>query len=293
MCEKIYIIAGCTAVGKSDFALEFAEKNNAEIISCDSLLIYRGMDIGTAKPSATDLARVKHFCIDICELSENFNVHKYITCAKAAMDDIMSRGKNIVVCGGTGFYLKSFYTPVTDDIRISYEINKFVDKLFANNGLERTVAELKKASNEFPDTFDFKNPRRVISALKRCLSSDKSVRQLTENMSKQDFPFRNVTKYTILLDRTKETLLTRAKTRIDKMIDLGLIDEVSSLLQIGLESNKSCSNSIGYKETIAWIQTQASIDNLKAEILQDTMQLIKKQITWYKKQIPIDKVIQL
>lgn len=292
MVSQIYTITGCTAVGKTDLSLEFAEKHNAEIISCDSLLVYSGMNIGTAKPSADELRRVKHFCIDICNLSENFNVDKYLKYAKSAADDIISRGKNIVVCGGTGFYLKSFYYPVVDDLEISESIHTFVDELFAKHGLETVVAELKKVSDEFPSTFDFHNSRRVIPALKRCLATGLNVKQLATNIAETDFPFKNWIKHTIFLSRTKEDLHSRAKTRIDKMINIGLIDEVRFLLKNGLENNISCANSIGYRETIAWLKNQTSVDDLKAEILQNTMKLIKKQLTWFKKQIPIDEIVE-
>lgn len=293
MASQIYTITGCTAVGKTDLSLEFAEKHNAEIISCDSLLVYRGMNIGTAKPSSHELMRVRHFCIDICNLSENFNVYKYIKHAKSAADDIISRGKNIVVCGGTGFYLKSFYHPVIDEVKISDEINKFVDELFSKNGLKTVVAELKKVSDDFPSTFDFHNSRRVIPALKRCLSTGMSVNKLATNIEDTHFYFKNFPKHTIFLNRTKEDLHLRTKKRIDKMINLGLIDEVNFLLKNGLENNISCANSIGYRETIAWLKNQTSVDNLKSEILQNTMKLIKKQLTWFKKQIPINEIVEL
>src|SRR5262245_57692386 len=118
MKPVLHVLTGPTAVGKTEWALRWAEQRGAEIVSCDSLLFYRGMDIGTAKPTRDEQARVRHHLIDICDLTDRMDVTQFVTRAKAAVDEIRSRGRNVLVTGGSGFYLKAFLAPVADDIDV-------------------------------------------------------------------------------------------------------------------------------------------------------------------------------
>jgi hypothetical protein len=136
MKPTIHVLTGCTAVGKTEWALRWAEAQNAEIISCDSLLFYQHMDIGTAKPSAAELARVPHHLIDVVAAAEPMDITRYITLARAAVEKIAARGRKILVTGGSGFYLKSFFGPVADDVAVPAEV-RAID--FAEDGSDLRV----------------------------------------------------------------------------------------------------------------------------------------------------------
>ena len=131
----IHVLTGCTAVGKTEWALRWAEAWGAEIVSCDSLLFYRGMDIGTAKPTAAELKRVPHHLIDILEPAERMNVARYVALARQAVNEIAGRGRPVLVTGGSGFYLKAFFAAVADDVAVSEEIRTAVRALSQEEAL--------------------------------------------------------------------------------------------------------------------------------------------------------------
>lgn len=291
--DKLYIITGCTAVGKTEYAINFAMKNNAEIISCDSLLVYKHMNIGTAKPTPVEMRGIRHHCIDLVEPSEKFDVSMFIRAARMGIDSIISSGKNVVVVGGSGFYLKSFYYPIIDDIKVPQETDDFVNSIYAKSGLDGLIATLVAANDGICPSIDIKNSRRVISALKRCLASGKTFDNVRSDFVSLDSPFKQYQKYTIFLERDPEDLKRRVWERTKKMLDMGLINEVKFLLSKYVRLNDSAENAIGYRETINWLQSDMTQDALIKEIAQNTLKLVKKQKTWFKKQIPIDKKIVL
>ncbi|MDR0742307.1 MAG: tRNA (adenosine(37)-N6)-dimethylallyltransferase MiaA [Puniceicoccales bacterium] len=293
MDGKLYIITGCTAVGKTDYAINFAIENNAEIVSCDSSLVYKHMDIGTAKPKPIDMKGIEHHCMDLVEPSEKFDVSMFIEAAQKAIDSIVSSRKNVVVVGGSGFYLKSFYRPVIDGIKIPRNVNDLVNSIYAKSGLDGLVPMLISANDGICPSIDTKNPRRVMSALKRCLACGRTFDDVQSNFTSLDSPFRQYQKYTILLERDREDLKLRIWERTKKMLRMGLVDEVKFLLSNYEQLSDSAKNAIGYRETINWLKSNTTEDVLIDEISQNTLKLVKKQKTWFKKQIPIDEKIIL
>ncbi|MDR0595693.1 MAG: tRNA (adenosine(37)-N6)-dimethylallyltransferase MiaA [Puniceicoccales bacterium] len=289
--QNLYILTGYTATGKTELSLEIAEQMNGEIVSCDSLLVYRNLDIGTAKPTLYDLSRVKHHCINLVEGGENFDVNLYIKEAYCAVDDILSRGKNVLIVGGSGFYLKSFFHPVVDDIKTTFETENFIRNYLHNNEIGPLVDKLLKLNNGHVD-IDLKNPRRVISALRLCMSTGKTLVEMNKNLAQRKSKFYAFNKRTILLTRDGADLKQRVYLRVKNMVDTGLIDEIRSLLAHG-QFNDNNKNAIGYGETIKWLQTGGSVDELVEEICAHTLKFIKKQKTWFKKQIPINGTINL
>ena len=143
--RTLYFIAGVTASGKTEISLDWAEKNNAEIISCDSVALYKGMNIGTAKPSLNDQRRVRHYGLDIVTPDQVFDVSKYSDYARKVVSDISKKKSNILVVGGSGFYLRSFFSAVVDEVFISSEIKTFVSTLFQEQGLNGLIEELNPA----------------------------------------------------------------------------------------------------------------------------------------------------
>lgn len=288
--EKIlYVLTGPTAVGKTELALRWAEENDAEIISCDSLLFYRGMDVGTAKPTPTERARVQHHLIDVCEVTERMDITRYVTAARHAADDIWRRGKRILVTGGSGFYLRSFFAPVADGVTISAEIRQEIAARLEQHGLAALVQELRALDPAGSATVDLANPRRVVRALERCRATGKSVLQLAQEFSQQPAPFCDWDVRLTRLDRTPSELEQRIDSRAQSMLREGLVDEVRRLLPAGLRENPSAAKAIGYRETIDLIDGRLAEAELLSAIVKNTRALVKKQRTWFRTQLPLHR----
>ena len=148
MPHTLHVLTGCTAVGKTALALRWAEVNGAEIVSCDSLLFYRGMDIGTAKPARAELARVPHHLIDIREVTGRMDVTDYVTLARAAVTQILGRGRKVLVTGGSGFYLKAFFAPIADEIAVPSALRAEVRQRLEKEGLNSLVEELRRLTSK-------------------------------------------------------------------------------------------------------------------------------------------------
>lgn len=292
MKKSLHIITGPTAVGKSDFALSYAQKKGAEIVSCDASLVYRGMDIGTAKPSGEDRARVPHHLIDLHSVDQIYDIMSYVKDAQAAVADIFARGKSVVVTGGSGFYLKSFFAPVIDAVKVSDLVRAEVDKLYRISGLDGLLEELHRRSPKGVGNLDINNPRRVLRALERCIASGKSLPVLQAEFAARPEPYIECEKHYILLERDRENLKKRAVHRADLMLRNGLIEEVEALLNEGIRENPSAASAIGYRETIAFLEGHIKHTDLLPAIVKNTRHLIKKQLTWFRTQIrPADEVV--
>ena len=285
MKHRLHIITGVTAVGKTEYALSYAEAHNAEIVSCDASLIYRGMDIGTAKPSREDQARIPHHLIDLNSVSKPYDIVAYARDAQLAVAEIFERGKSVVVTGGSGFYLKSFFAPVIDVVKVSDTIRAKVAALFEADGLEGLLGELRVHSESGNGDLDIKNPRRVSRALERCIASGKDLLTLQAEFAARPEPFTDCVKHYVLLERDKENLKQRVARRAELMLKAGLIEEVEALLLKGLKGNPSAASAIGYRETIAFLDGELRRDELLPSIVQNTLHLMKKQGTWFRTQI--------
>lgn len=293
MSKRIYLLTGPTAVGKTEIALSWAETEGAEIVSCDSLLVYRGMNVGTAKPDRGQQERVSHHCIDLVPVDKRFSVGDYIEAASKAISGILHRGGKVLVTGGSGFYLKSFFAPVIDHLSIPNPLNERVEQLYDREGLEGILGKLMEIDPMADRSIDVRNPRRVINALKRCLASGQSVEKLKKRFEKGRQPFDEFEILTCCLWRRIDDLRTRVERRTKDMLGRGLIEEVEVLLKEGLERNESAALAIGYRETIAFLRKKYGIGELEETINRNTMRLIKKQRNWFRGQLPIDHHCEL
>ncbi len=282
----IHVLTGCTAVGKTELALRWAESRGAEIVSCDSLLFYRGADIGTAKPTPAELVRVPHHLIDICRITERMDVTYYVTKARAAVDDIHRRGRPVLVTGGSGFYLKSFFAPVADEVAVPAEIRSEVRARLDKHGVESLVVELAKLNPAGLGALDVHNPRRVTRALERCLASGRTLADLQAEFASLPAPFADCTVRLCELVRELPDLDGRINLRVAGMLKAGLVAEVRGLLEQGLKENPSAAGAIGFRETIDFIEGRLPEAELAAMIAKNTRALVKKQRTWFKTQLP-------
>ncbi len=283
---SLIFVVGPTAVGKTALSLELAEQLNRPILSCDSLCFYRGMDIGTAKPTAAEQARVPHFGIDLVEPSERYDIVQYESYARQCVEKHSTTG--IIVTGGSGFYLKSFFSPVTDQIEVPEDLMEAVRQLHHDQGLPGLIQALQARNPDGTGALDLQNPRRVEKALLRCMASGKTLQQLATEFAHQPDPYADYSRCVILLDRDTQKLDSRIGQRTRQMLSAGLIEEVRQLRLKGLEQNPSGRDSIGYRETLQFLAGKLDRDTLEAEINLHTRQLVRKQRKWFRRQIPID-----
>ncbi len=269
-------LAGPTAVGKSGAALLLAEQIGGEIISVDSMQVYRGLDIGTAKPTPAERARVSHHLIDVAELNEPFDVAKFITRANKAVTEIQSRGRAPILCGGTGLYFRAYLEGIGDAPGSDETLRAELEA----EPLDVLLAELELRD---PVTFariDRDNARRVIRAVE--------VLRLTGNpFSKQRSVWKDespaATHETIfVLARTAEDLVARIHARVDEMFALGLVAETRRLLELGLEQNKTAMQAIGYRQVVEHLRGERSLADTVELVKIKTRQYAKRQRTWFR-----------
>lgn len=287
----LHVLTGPTAVGKTELALRWAEREGGEIVSCDSLLFYRGMDIGTAKPAPADLARVPHHLIDICDVTEPMDVAQYVERARAALAGIVERGGAVLVTGGSGFYLKAFFGPVTDDVAVPPELRRELEVRLEREGLAALVAEVREISAGRTDGLDLANPRRVLRALERCRATGRSWAELRAEFAVRPGAFAEWETRCVRLERPTEELELRIDQRVEQMLADGLVAEVERLLGRGLRENPSASRAIGYRETIAMLDGRLPRAELAATIARNTRALVRKQRTWFRTQLPDHRVV--
>jgi tRNA dimethylallyltransferase len=273
-------IAGPTAVGKSEIALLLAEQLRGEIISADSMQVYRGLDIGTAKPSPAERARVPHHLIDICELTENFDAAQFIRLAQKAVEEIQSRNKIPIFCGGTGLYFKAFLSglgeaPATNPaLRAELEASSF----------ESLLRELKERDPAAYEKIDKQNPRRVIRAVEVIrLTGKKFSEQRAEWKSgarskEQGLRF-------FCFTRSSVDLHARINARVDAMFARGLVDETGGLLTRGLEQNKTAMQAIGYRQVAEHLRGERPLAETIELVKSRTRQFAKRQLTWFRRQL--------
>ena len=269
-------LAGPTAVGKSEIALLLAEKIGGEIISADSMQVYRGLDIGTAKPSPAERARVPHHLVDICDLTEAFDAAQFIRHAQQAVQSIQSRNKTPIFCGGTGLYFKAYVSglgeaPATNpELRAELEASSF----------EALLQELRECDPMAYEQIDKQNPRRVIRAVEVIrLTGKKFSEQRAEWKSPGTGPIKEKS---FGFNRTATDLHARINTRVDAMFARGLVEETRALLQHGLAENKTAMQAIGYRQVVEYLRDEHSLTETIELVKIRTRQFAKRQLTWFR-----------
>jgi len=281
-------------VGKTELALQWALEKNAEIVSCDSLLVYQGMNIGTAKPTSAQLRRVPHHMIDVVAVDQRFSVKAYVDAAKEAVASIFARDKQVLVTGGSGFYLKAFFAPVVDSIAAPPKIVDEVAYIAETAGLAGLLHKLAELNPAGLGELDVQNPRRVTKALERCLASKRTLLELKAEFAQQVSPFAHYEKRVCLLHRSPERLWRRICERVEAMFAAGLLDEVRGLLQAGIERNPSAAAAIGYCETIDFIKKgDTDLDALKERIAINTRRLVAKQRKGFRNHLQTEQICDL
>lgn len=286
MNNKLVIIAGPTAVGKTKISIELAKRINGEIISADSMQVYRGMDIGTAKIMPHEMQGIKHHLIDILEPSDAFNVVSFAESAKAAVLDIQSRDRIPIVVGGTGFYIRALlydtdFTENDEDMSYRESLYKLVDE----KGPEYIHDMLKMIDPESAEAIHPNNIKRVVRALEFFKKSNQKISDHNneERMKASPYDF-----HYFALTNTRETLYENIDKRVDKMISDGLVEEVKRLIASGVPRTNVSMQGLGYKEIVAYLLNEISLDDAIYILKRNTRHFAKRQLTWLKREETVE-----
>lgn len=281
----IHVLTGPTAVGKTETALRWAEQHDAEILSCDSVCVYRGMDVGSAKPTPAEQRRIRHHGLDLVDPSGRYSVSQYVDMARAAIAGAQARGKRILVTGGSGFYLAAFFGPVTDELEIPSAIADEVRTLH-RQGLAALLLRLRELEGaKLPDWLDTQNPIRVAKALERRLASGRSLDSLREEFLTRRGPFADHPVTFELLERPDDELKARIAARTEAMLRTGLIEESQRLLEMNLDPELTSSRAVGYRAVMDWLEggKRVAMSGLAERINLDTWALVRKQRKWFRR----------
>jgi len=281
--RPIYL-AGPTAVGKSEIALLLAEQLDGEILSVDSMQVYRGLDIGTAKPLPADRARVPHHLIDICGLTESFDAAQFIRHAQKAVSEIQSRGRVPIFCGGTGLYFKAWLSGLGEAPAANPSLRAEMEAI----PFEALLRELRERDAVTYETIDKQNPRRVLRALEVIRLTGKPFSAQRAEWKKEDRGQRaenrgQKAEVIFALTRKPEDLHARIDTRVGEMFRRGLADETSELLKYGLEKNQTAMQAIGYRQVVEHLRGERSLADTIELVKLRTRQFAKRQLTWFRR----------
>ena len=274
----VVIISGPTASGKTGLSIEIAKRFNGEIVSADSMQIYKSMDIATAKPTKDETAEIRHHLIDFVEANENFSVAKYKQLALSAIDNILSRGKLPIVCGGTGLYID---TLMNNTVFLDYEdsgIRERLEKRKESDGIEGLYEELKKVDPDTACRLHLNDSKRIIRALEVYYLTGKTISEQNSLSHKEESPYNFL--LFVLSAHNREILYKRINDRVDKMLDMGLVEESGSFFASDI--SKTAKQAIGYKELKPYLDGEISLETAVEKLKMETRRYAKRQLTWFR-----------
>ncbi len=282
MKQPLIIIAGPTAVGKTALSVALAKRIGGEIVSADSMQVYRGMDIGTAKVTKEETCGVPHHLIDVLDPKDPFNVMTFRSMVKDAVRGIASRGNVPVLVGGTGFYIQSvLYDVQFEEDASSEELRKELEQEAAVLGAEKMHERLRALDPDAAEAIHPNNIKRVIRALEYCFSTGRKIsvhnREQRERTSPYSFLF-----YVLTMDRA--ALYQRIDLRVDQMMEQGLLAEVKRLRDEGVTSDMVSMQGLGYRQIFDYLEGIATLDEAVERIKRETRHFAKRQLTWFRRE---------
>ncbi|NLY70575.1 MAG: tRNA (adenosine(37)-N6)-dimethylallyltransferase MiaA [Clostridiales bacterium] len=275
--RKIVLIVGPTAVGKTFYSLKIAEILDGEIVSADSMQIYKYMDIGSAKPKKEELSRIKHYLVDEVDPRVVWSVADYQKRAKIYIEEIFKHGKLPIVSGGTGLYVNSLIYDMDFSKAKQTDLRKELEEEAQIYGKHRIYEKLKKLDPEAAKRIHPNNLKRVIRAIEVYKTTGKGMPEFSESFKKTD----DYECILIGLKRDRQILYNRINIRVDELINLGLVDEVKELLDMGLTEENISMKGIGYKEIIGYLNGEYSLEEAIKLIKRNTRRYAKRQMTWF------------
>lgn len=281
--KPLIILTGPTAVGKTALSIRLAKKINGEIISADSMQVYRGMDIGSAKVSEEEMDGVKHYLIDVLDPSDEFNVVKFQEMAKEAMDDIYSKGKIPIIAGGTGFYIQSILYDIDfEKNENDREYRTYLENIAATEDGEKKLYEmLQNIDPKSAEIIHANNVKRVIRALEFFKETGTPISEHNEEQREKNSPYNFC--YFVLND-DREKMYANIEKRVDIMLDMGLVSEVEKLYEKGYRKEMVSMQGLGYKEILDYLNGDISLERAVYLIKRDTRHFAKRQLTWFRRE---------
>lgn len=281
MKKDLFILSGPTAIGKTDISIKLAKLLDGEIISADSMQIYKHMDIGSAKINKNDMDDIPHHLIDFVDPRREFSVSEFASLSKEKIEDIKNRGHLPMLVGGTGLYLDSliFNYNFAESNR-DEEYREYLRQLAEEKGKEHIHQMLKDVDLESYNRLSVKDLKRNIRALEVYKTTGKTIREINEERDIYDIPY-NI--YYYVLNMNRNNLYERINKRVDIMLEQGLIDEVKDLISMGLSEDTQSMKGIGYKEIIQYLKGEISYEEAVYLIKKGTRNYAKRQLTWFRK----------
>ena len=281
MKSKVIVIAGPTASGKTALSIELAKKINGEIISCDSMQIYKEMDIGTAKVTKEEMQGIKHYLIDIISPTERYTVSNFKKDSEAAIEEILAKGKVPIVVGGTGLYVNSLiygieYTDMEFDLKYREELMQISE---TEEGLKELYNKACNIDAKAMEKISPNDKKRIVRVLEIYKATGKTKTEL-EILSRKKGVKYDFKKFAINMDREK--LYDRINLRVDIMLEQGLVDEVKNIYE-KYDKYPTAMQALGYKEVVEYLEEKMTYEEMVEKIKQETRRYAKRQLTWFRK----------
>ena len=280
--NKLIILAGPTASGKTSVSIDLAKILGGEIISADSMQVYKYMDVGTAKISVEEMQGVKHHLIDVLDPKEDFNIVKFQNMVKCSIEEIVKNGHIPILVGGTGFYIQSIIYDIdfnTEDDNSS--VRKKLEEEYDTLGADFMYEKLKKIDSVSAGIIHKNNKKRIIRAIEFFLINNEPISSHNEVQRKKNSPY----DYRFfVLNPPRDILYERINKRVDIMVENGLVDEVKKLREMGLSMENISMQGIGYKEILEYLDGDTSLEAAIENIKQNTRHMAKRQVTWFKRE---------
>ena len=275
----LIILVGPTGVGKSEFAISLALNYQMEIVSADSLQVYRYLDIGTAKPSKEERKKVKHHLIDIVNPDEEFSAVQFMEMAREVIDSLIRQRRSVLVVGGTGLYIKALIRGIFKGPGADEDLRMTIKKEAQELGREHLFQKLKEIDPESASRIHPNDTYRIMRALEVYYLTQKTMSSFQSNHAFRESPYHY---FKIGLERERKELYQRIEERVEKMIENGLIEEVEGILRKGYDPQLNPLQSLGYRQIIRYLQDECGLDEAIRLIKRDTKRYAKRQLTWFK-----------
>ena len=279
--NNIICVAGPTASGKTAFAVELAKLTKGEVVSCDSMQIYKYMDIGTAKPTKEEMEGIPHHMLDVAEPWEDFSVSRYCEMAAPIVDDILARGKTAIIAGGTGLYMDALIRGNSFAPFPSTGRREELEALAEEKGIEAVLSQLRRVDPESAERLHPSDRKRIIRAMEVYLETGETI--TAHNLKTQALPPRYTPLWFALEDADRQALYNRIDARVGKMLEAGLLSEIKGLLNRGIPKNCTAMQAIGYKEFLEALAGNCTIEAAADQVRQSSRRYAKRQLTWFRR----------
>ncbi len=279
--KDIICIAGPTASGKTALAVELAKCIDGEVVSCDSMQVYKRMDIGTAKPSIEEMEGIPHHMLSVAEPWEDFSVSRYCKMADDVLQDILKRGKTAIIAGGTGLYMDALIRGNDFAPFPSTGMREKLEEQADREGMEAMLALLASIDPQSAARLHLKDRKRIIRALEVYYETGETI--TAHNEKTQKIPPKYDPVWFALEDEDRQTLYNRIDSRVDKMQNMGLMEEIKSLLSEGVPEKCTAMQAIGYKEFVAALRGECTVEEAAQQVKQASRNYAKRQLTWFRR----------